>query len=121
MNCSRRMYSNSPQQVKIVRWKQFYSNRIDKTIQQALIPRSILIVLLAGISIFMTIFMPSWCEKWWILFALLAIALFIAIPRKLRFRSFAKVFAIPGLVLRMFKNLLHIDRKNTYFIHTQHG
>ena len=96
-------------------------NFIDKTIQQALIPRSILIVLLAGISIFMTIFMPSWCEKWWILFALLAIALFIAIPRKLRFRSFAKVFAIPGLVLRMFKNLLHIDRKNTYFIHTQHG
>ena len=96
-------------------------NFIDKTIQQALIPRSILVVLLAGISIFMTIFMPSWCEKWWILFALLAIALFIAIPRQLRFRSFAKVLAIPGLVLRMFKNLLHIDRKNTDFIHTQHG
>ena len=96
-------------------------NFIDKTIQQALIPRSILIVLLVGISVFMTIFMPSWCEKWWILFAMLAIALFIAIPRQLRFRSFAKVLAIPGLVLRMFKNLLHIDRKNTDFIHTQHG
>lgn len=96
-------------------------NFIDKTIQQALIPRSFLIVLLAGISIFMTIFMPSWCEKWWILFALLTIALFIAIPRQLRFRSFAEVLAIPGLVLRMFKNLLHIDRKNTDFIHTQHG
>ena len=96
-------------------------NFIDKTIQQALIPRSILIVLLAGISILMTIFMPSWCEKWWILFALLAVALFIALPRQLRFKSFAKVFAIPGLVLRMFKNLLHMDRKNTDFIHTQHG
>ena len=96
-------------------------NFIDKTIQQALIPRSILIVLLAGISIMMTIFMPSWCEKWWILFALLAVALFIALPRQLRFKSFAKVFAIPGLVLRMFKNLLHMDRKNTDFIHTQHG
>lgn len=96
-------------------------NFIDKTIQQALIPRSILIVLLAGISIFMTIFMPSWCEKWWILFVLLAIALFIAIPRQLRFRSFGKVLAIPGLVLRMLKNLLHIDHKNTDFIHTQHG
>ena len=92
-----------------------------KTIQQALIPRSILIVLLAGISILMTIFMPSWCEKWWILFALLAIALFIAIPKQLRFRSFGKVLAIPGLVLRMLKNLLHIDHKNTDFIHTQHG
>jgi cellulose synthase/poly-beta-1,6-N-acetylglucosamine synthase-like glycosyltransferase len=96
-------------------------NFIDKTIQQALIPRSILIVLLASISIFMTIFMPSWCEKWWVLFAMLAVSLFIALPRQLRFRSFAKVLAIPGLVLRMFKNLLHIDHKNTDFIHTQHG
>lgn len=96
-------------------------NFVDKTIQQALIPRSILIVLLAGISIFMTIFMPTWCEKWWVLFALLGLSLFIAIPRQLRFHSFAKVLAIPSLVLRMLKNLLHIDRKNTDFIHTQHG
>ena len=96
-------------------------NFIDKTIQQALIPRSILIVLLAGISIFMTIFMPTWCNKWWILFGLLAIALYIAIPKELRSQSFKKVLAIPGLVLRMFKNILHMDRKNTDFIHTQHG
>jgi cellulose synthase/poly-beta-1,6-N-acetylglucosamine synthase-like glycosyltransferase len=96
-------------------------NFVDKTIQQALIPRSILIVLLAGISIFMTIFMPTWCEKWWTLFVLLAVSLFIALPRQLRFRSFAKVLAIPGLVLRMLKNVLHLDRKNTDFIHTQHG
>ena len=96
-------------------------NFIDKTIQQALIPRSILIVLLAGISIFMTFAMPSWCEKWWVLFACLAVSLFIALPGQLRFRSFAKVFAIPGLVLRMLRNLLHMDRKNTDFIHTQHG
>ena len=39
-------------------------NFIDKTIQQALIPRSILIVLLAGISILMTILYPYWSEKW---------------------------------------------------------
>lgn len=95
-------------------------NFIDKTIQQALIPRSILIVLLVGISILMTIFMPSWCEKWWILLGLLAIALFIAIPSQIRFRSFGKVFAIPGLVLKMLRNILHIDRKNTDFIHTEH-
>ena len=96
-------------------------NFIDKTIQQALIPRSILIVLLAGISILMTIVVPEWCEKWWILFGLLAAALFIALPSQLRFRSFAKVFAIPGLVLRMLKNVLHMDRKNTDFIHTEHN
>ena len=96
-------------------------NFVDKTIQQALIPRSILIVLLAGISIFMTLVVPYWCKKWWILFILLAISLFIAIPSQLRFRSFGKVLAIPGLVLRMLKNILHIDRKNTDFIHTEHS
>ena len=96
-------------------------NFVDKTIQQALIPRSILIVLLAGISIFMTFVIPSWCEKWWVLFGLLAIALFIAIPHQLRLRSFGKVLAIPGLVLRMLKNILHIDHKNTDFIHTEHS
>lgn len=96
-------------------------NFIDKTIQQALIPRSILIVLLAGISILMTIIVPAWCEKWWILFGLLAFALFISLPRQLRFKSFAKVLTIPGLVLRMLKNILHIDRKNTDFIHTEHN
>ena len=96
-------------------------NFIDKTIQQALIPRSILIILLVGISVFMTIFMPSWCEKWWTLFTLLSISLFVAIPKEIRYKSFAKVLAIPGLVLRMLKNILHIDRKNTDFIHTEHS
>ena len=96
-------------------------NFIDKTIQQALIPRSILIVLLVSISIFMTVFMPSWCEKWWILLGLLAIALFIALPSQLRYSSFTKVLAIPGLVLRMLRNILHMDYKNNDFIHTEHG
>jgi len=96
-------------------------NFIDKTIQQALIPRSILIVLLAIISILMTIVYPFWCEKWWTLLGVLAIALFIALPKQLRFNSIAKVFAIPGLVLRMIKNILQMDHKNTDFIHTEHG
>ena len=96
-------------------------NFVDKVVQQALIPRSILLVLLGGISVLMTIIVPDWCEKWWILLGVLAISLFIAIPSQLRMRSFSKVLAIPGLVIRMFKNILHIDRKNTDFIHTQHG
>ena len=96
-------------------------NFVDKTIQQALIPRSILIVLLGVISVFMTIVVPDWCEKWWILFAMLALSLFIAIPSQLRIQSFRKVLAIPKLVLKMLKNLLHLDHNNTDFIHTQHG
>lgn len=96
-------------------------NFVDKTIQQALIPRSILIVLLGGISVFMTIVVPDWCEKWWILFAMLALSLFIAIPAPLRIQSFRRVLSIPKLVLKMLKNILHMDHKNTDFIHTQHG
>ena len=95
-------------------------NFIDKTIQQALIPRSILVVFLTIISILMTILVYEWCMKWWILLGVLALALFIAIPAPLRFKSFAKALSIPGLVLRMLKNILHIDRKNTDFIHTTH-
>ena len=96
-------------------------NFIDKTIQQALIPRSILIVLLFGVSIFITFIIPAWCEKWWFLLASLVIALFIAIPNQMRFSSVKKVLALPGLVWRMLKNILHIDRKNTDFIHTEHN
>lgn len=95
-------------------------NFIDKTIQQALIPRSMLIILLGFMSVLMTFLVPVWSIKWWALFAILAIALFIAIPSQIRVRSFAKVLAIPNLVLRMVKNIFHIDHKNTDFIHTTH-
>jgi cellulose synthase/poly-beta-1,6-N-acetylglucosamine synthase-like glycosyltransferase len=95
---------------------------IDKTIQQALIPRSILIVLITMMALLMTVLIPTWCAKWWWLLAALALALYIAIPSQLRSRSlFGKTIAIPGLVFRMLKNLLHIDRKNTEFLHTTHG
>ena len=96
-------------------------NFIDKTIQQALIPRSILIVLLGGISVFMTIVVPDWCEKWWILFSMLALSLYIAIPAPLRLNSFKKILAIPSLVFKMLKNILHLNRHNTDFIHTEHN
>ena len=96
-------------------------NFIDKTIQQALIPRSILIVLLGGISLFMTLAFPVWASKWWILFGLLCMALFIALPSQLRFGSFKKIIALPGLVIRMLRNILHIDHKNTDFLHTEHN
>lgn len=94
---------------------------VDKTIQQALIPRSILIVVITAIALMLTLLVPIWCIKWWVLLLLLAASLFIALPAPLRLRSLSKVVALPGLVLRMLKNLLHIDHKNTDFIHTEHG
>ena len=97
-------------------------NFVDKTIQQALIPRSILIVLLTLTAGFMTFIAPVWSTKWWILLAILAGSLIIAIPAQLRsIALFGKVLAVPGLVWRMLKNLLHLDRKNTDFLHTTHN
>ena len=97
-------------------------NYIDKTLQQALIPRSILIVLTIILALIVTIAKPALCIKWWVLVAALAIALFFAIPPQLRTRAlFAKAIVFPGMVLHMVRNFARIERKNTEFLHTEHG
>ena len=99
---------------------------IDKTVQQALIPRSMLVVGAFGMSIVMTafslLFSNLWYIKWWGLFLTICIALYIATPKQLRSHSvFGKLLSLPKLVWKMVLNILKIDRKNTDFIHTQHG
>jgi len=49
-------------------------NYIDKTIQQALIPRSILLVLIPIFSLIMLLLAPVWSIKWWALFLVLCIS-----------------------------------------------
>ena len=94
---------------------------VDKTIQQALIPRSMLVVLTLGMAILITLISPIWSIKWWCLFLTICISLYIATPRQLRKHSvFGKIIALPRLVWRMVLNLLKIDHKNTDFIHTSH-
>jgi len=85
-----------------------------------------LVVAAFGMAIVMTvfslIFSLSWFVKWWCLFLAICIALYIATPRQLRSHSvFGKLLSLPKLVWKMVMNLLKIDRKNTDFIHTQHG
>ena len=99
---------------------------IDKTIQQALIPRSMLVVGALGMSLVITafslLFSISWYIKCWCLFLALCIAFYIATPKQLRSHSvFGKILSLPKLVWRMAKNILKIDRKNTDFIHTTHN
>ena len=94
---------------------------IDKTIQQALIPRSMLVVLIFAMSLLMTLVSKTWCIKWWCLFLAVCIALYIATPKQLRRHSvFGKILSLPTLVWKMILNILKIDRKNTDFIHTTH-
>lgn len=98
---------------------------INKTIQQALIPRSMLVVGAFVISIFMTVFSLlfslSWYIKWWCLFLAICISLYLAIPKQLRSHTvFGKILSVPVLVWKMVVNIPKIKRKNTDFIHTTH-
>jgi cellulose synthase/poly-beta-1,6-N-acetylglucosamine synthase-like glycosyltransferase len=103
-------------------------NYIDKTIQQALIPRSILLVLipvftlLAFVGGMFSILSSQFAGiKWLCLFIALVLAIIIAIPSRLRTKAiFTKAFALPHLVWRMLTNLLHIKPSNKEFLHTTH-
>jgi hypothetical protein len=94
---------------------------VDKTIQQALIPRSMLIVLTFVFAVAVTLVVPVWGLKWWVLFVFICISLYVSTPRRLRSHSLlGKIATIPTLVGKMLANLLKMDRRNTDFIHTTH-
>ncbi len=96
-------------------------NFIDKTVQQMLLPRSILVAATFVLAVLMLIIAPVWSVKWWMLFFTLCLSLVIAIPRRMRTRTiFSKLTAFPALTLRMMTNIRRIDRNNQEFIHTSH-
>ena len=112
-----RMLPNIPQAIKTGN-----IDFVDKTIQQALIPRSMLMVLTFTMATLMTFLSQVWCLKWWLLFLFVCLSLYIATPKALRSHSvLGKALSIPMLVWKMMLNMLKIDRKNTDFIHTEHG
>lgn len=96
-------------------------NYIDKTIQQMLIPRSMLLLSLLFMSFLISIIAPWWSLKWWSLLLLTCLSLFLAIPVRLRTKSvFSKVGTLLRLSIKMARNVRHIDHKNEDFIHTDH-
>ena len=96
-------------------------NYIDKTIQQMLIPRSMLLLFLLFMSLVMSASAPWWSIKWWSLLVLTGLSLFLAIPARLRTKSvFSKVGTLLRLSIKMARNVRHIDHKNEDFIHTDH-
>lgn len=96
-------------------------NYIDKTIQQALIPRSILLVMIPLFSLIMLCVAPVWSLKWWILFLVLCLSLYIAIPPQMRNSAvFGKLSSFPALAFKMLKNLFHLNKNNKDFLHTSH-
>lgn len=96
-------------------------NYIDKTLQQLLIPRSILLATIPVASVIMTCVYWQWGLRWWALFIALIIALLIAIPRHLRTRAiFGKIISFIKLTGSMLQNLTKINIKSNDFIHTSH-
>jgi cellulose synthase/poly-beta-1,6-N-acetylglucosamine synthase-like glycosyltransferase len=103
-------------------------NYIDKTIQQALIPRSILLALIPLLCVIATtssyIFhLPSsiFHLKWWCLFVALCIALYLAIPKQMHKQSlFNNPISLLTLAWKMIINITKIDHTNKEFIHTTH-
>ena len=97
-------------------------NYVDKTIQQALIPRSILLIVLTFLAILVMLVSLEESFKWWGLFLILCISLFIALPSRMRTKTvFGKLVYFPRLALKMIKNILHLDKNNKEFFHTTHG
>ena len=96
-------------------------NFIDKTIQQALIPRSILIVFTLVMAICMNVFINAWGTKWVILFCIVCLSTILAVPPYMRKQSvLRKVIKLPNLVYKMLLNIRKIDKSSTDFIHTEH-
>ena len=96
-------------------------NYIDKTVQQMLVPRSMLLLCLLFMSLLMSIAAPWWSLKWWCLLVLTSLSLFLAIPSRLRTKSvFSKVGTLLRLSIKMARNVRHIDHRNEDFIHTDH-
>lgn len=96
-------------------------NYIDKTLQQMLIPRSILLAFIPCIALVTTFIALSRSYKWWVLLLCFCIALLIAIPAQLRTRTLVgRLIALPKLIWHMLGNIAQIDRHNTDFIHTTH-
>ena len=116
LNCLLSMMKNLPTSILHLN-----VNYIDKTIQQMLIPRSMLLVGTFVWALLMSVFEMSWAYKWWGLFALTSLSLWIAIPRKMRNGGLAQLIThLPRLTWRMMSNIRHIDSENREFIHTSH-
>ena len=117
VQCLQRMSPNIPRAIATGN-----INYIDKTLQQALIPRSILLVLLPFFGLLTLLLARGWTLKWWLLFAALCIALTAAIPARMRTGAIlGKVRLVPQLVWRMLRNVVHINTRNKEFLHTTHG
>lgn len=94
----------------------------DKMFQQMSIPRLLLLGGTFVLALIVSFFSRTMAFRWWGLFALLLIALAIAIPKELyTWKLVVAVAKLPEMFLSMFLNLFKLKGANKQFIHTEHG
>ncbi|MGN0220644.1 MAG: glycosyltransferase [Prevotella sp.] len=95
---------------------------IDKTLQQLLIPRSLLLLICFAGCVVASFCCLACSIKWWIVFVLLVFSLWLVIPSQYKTKKlFHAVLSFPVLCYGMILGILKIDRHNKDFTHTSHG
>ena len=106
-------------------WKAFYSSNwdfCDKMLQQVLIPRLLLLGFVPACSLLVSLYSWQWGIKWCLLFVLLAMALFVAIPKRFYTSRLVTAFQkLPSTFWLMFLSVFKLKGANKTFIHTRHG
>ena len=93
-----------------------------KTLQSFIPPRSLLMGLIGIISFIAYIFSPFSSIKWWTLFILLIISLYMAIPSCMKHKYVGKIIKrAPYFIISMACNLFHLKGMAQKFTHTKHG
>ena len=101
---------------------------LDKTLQQALIPRSLLMALTGSMAILTIVLalcgVVPWAVaiRWIVLDTSLDLAIILAIPNHMRnAKLLDAAAALPPLVWQMFLSLFHLRGASHKFLHTEHG
>lgn len=95
---------------------------LDKTYQQAILPRLINIFLLVALSFIVTIISPNHAIKWIFMTLCFFVAMYLAVPKYYKNRQTVKaLFEIPKLIILTILNMFHLKGAAKKFIHTEHG
>lgn len=111
------MMSQIKSALKPINW-----DYLDKTFQQAILPRLINIFLLVVLSFIVTLISPIHGIKWIVMTLCFFTAMYIAVPRYYKNRQTLKaLFEIPKLIILTILNMFHLKGAAKKFIHTEHG
>ena len=113
-------FSNMSKSIKSA-IKQGNIDYCDKTLQQALVPRIINLMLVLLFSCFITFHHLNHAYKWWALLLIFFLTMYIAIPKYMKTKKLLHAFMkLPILTLATILNMFKLKGASKIFIHTKH-